>query len=277
MNWPDAALALALVAAGAGALVVGPLLSHAIVRWMGWRVTLPILLGYVPSRQSIGSPRMLCRRCGEPVPSWAGALPLMPWVAVGGRCRRCGEPVAIWAVAVELATAVAFGLAAWRIGWSLSLLPVLVFCAGLVAASAVDLACWRIPTRFVWVTVGGAGLGIVIATTLDGEPRSMLGAGVGAMTYLALLAPLHLISPRLLGLGDVRLGFLSGLVVGWMAWTADFPVYGPMSGVLQALLVSSLVGTVVGIRLLLQRRLGQPYPFGPWLSLGAFVVILATA
>lgn len=266
----------ALAVAGVGALVVGPFLSHAVLRWMGWRVILPVLLGFVPSRDAVRAARMRCRRCETPVPSWGAALPVMPWLAVAGRCRRCRDPLPGWVAAIEVATAATFGLATWRIGLNPALVPVLVLCAGLVAASAVDLACLRIPTRFVWLTAAAATVAIVVAAALDGVPRSALGALVGAGTYFALLAPLHLISPRLLGFGDVRLGVLAGLVVGWLAWTAELPVYGPMSGVLHAVLLSSLLGLVVGLGFLLTQDARRAYPFGPWLSLGAFVVILAS-
>lgn len=178
---------------------------------------------------------------------------------------------------MELATGLAFGLVAWRVGWSLTLLPLLVLSCGLVAASAVDLACWRIPSRFVYVTFLGSGAGIVLAAVLAGEPRSILGAGLGAVTYFSLLAALYLVSRGQFGLGDVRLGLVCGLVVGWMAWTTDFPVYGPVSGVLSAALLSSLSGSVVGLGMLAVHRRVEPFPYGPWLSLGAFVAVLLAA
>lgn len=268
--------ALTLVAACTGALVVGPFLSHAALRWMGWRVTLPILLGYVPARADTGRSRVLCRRCEAPL-SWTGRLPFLQWLGIRGRCRRCGEPVAAWALGVELATGLAFGLVAWRIGWSLTLVPVLVLSCGLVAASVVDLACWRIPSRFVYMTFLGAGLGIVLAAVQAGEPRSILGAGLGALMYFGLLAALFVASRGQFGLGDVRLGLVCGLVVGWMAWTTDLPVYGPLSGVLSAALISSLAGSIVGLVMLAVRRRMEPFPYGPWLSLGAFVAVLLAA
>jgi prepilin signal peptidase PulO-like enzyme (type II secretory pathway) len=268
-----ASVGLTVVVGAAGGLCVAPYVSYVVLRWMGWRVTLPLLAGYVPQRASIGAPPVQCRACGanlSPARTWS-------WVWWRGRCRACGEPVAGWVAAIELATAIAFGVAAWRIGWSWSLLPVLVLCAGLVAASAVDLACWRIPTRFVYLT------GLVVFGTMlfvaavAGEPGSIVGALVGASAYFGLLAAMHLASPRLLGFGDVRLGFLIGSVVGWMSWSPDLPVLDPLAGVLQALLLASLAGSVVGLGLLVLRRRNQPYPFGPWLSLGGFVTVLLAA
>lgn len=321
-----ARLGLALAVGAGGGLLAGPYVSYVVLRWIGWRVTLPILLGYVPSRAAVGAPPVRCRGCGGRL-SVMVALPAMTrrggdegrlrypsvgapsstarwaswrlggypaggggndaqrrswssgwsWLWRRGRCRECGEAVAGWVAALELVTAALFGVVAWRLGATWSLLPVLAFCGALVAVSAVDLAFWRIPTRFVYVSgLLVAGL-ITLAALAYGEPGSLWGAVVGALAYSGVLVTMHLVSPRLLGFGDVRLGLLVGLVVGWVTWTPELPVLGPLAGVLQALLLASLAGTVVGLGLLVLRRRNQPYAFGPWISLGGVTTVLLAA
>lgn len=273
-----ARLGLAAAAGAGGGLLVGPYLSYVVLRWVGWRVTLPVLLGYVPSRAAVGAPPVRCRRCGASLSDARGRpLPVWSWLWRRGRCRSCGEVVAGRAAAIELTTAVTFAVVAWRIGWSWSLPAVLVMCGGLVAASAVDLGHWRIPSRFVYLTGLFVALLIVVAAQAGGEPGSITGAVVGALAYAGLLAALHLASPRLLGFGDVRLGLLIGMVVGWMTWMPDLPVVASLGGVLQALLLASLAGTVVGLGLWMLRRRSEPYPFGPWLSLGGLATVLIAA
>ena len=233
-------LGFAVVCGVVGAFVVGPLVRHAVTRWIGWRVVLPVLLGYVPERVALGRQRVAYPRAG----------------VVEGLCG------------------LTFGIAAWRLGWSLPLLPVLVLSTGMVATSTVDIRCWRVPTRFVVVT-GVVALGSVgVVAVAGGQPASVWGAVLGGATYFGLLGALHMASPRQLGRGDVRLGLLIGLVVGWVGWSDAQPIAGPLQWVFQAAFAAGVIGLMVGLVLRMLRRSYQSYPFAPWLSLGAFLAIM---
>ena len=266
---------LAALAAAVGGLGVGPFVTYAVVRWTGWRVGLPLLLGRVPTGAEVGHPPARCRRCGAALAP--AALPALVASAAGGRCRRCGEPVARWALAIEAACAVGWGVAALVVGWSSVLVPVLALVTGLIAMSAVDLAVMRIPTRFVYATALAVLAGTALVAVLEGPARRLAGAGVGALALGGFLLVLHLISPRALGFGDVRLGILIGVAAGWSAWRPDHPVLLPVQGVLNAGLVAGLVGSAAGLVLLVVRRRDRPFPFGPALAFGGLVVTLATA
>jgi prepilin signal peptidase PulO-like enzyme (type II secretory pathway) len=266
-----------LVALGAlvGGLVVGPFVVHAVVRWTGWRVAVPLVLGRVPAAAEVGNPPGRCRRCGAALAP--GDLPAIVGLAVGGRCRRCGEPLAGGYLAMEAACALGWAAATAAVGWSAVLVPVLALVTGLIAMCAVDLAVMRIPTRFVYVTAAAVLAGAALVAVLDGPARRLAGAGVGALALGGFLLVLHLVSPRALGFGDVRLGILVGAAAGWSAWRPDHPVLMPVQGVLNAGLLAGLVGSVVGLTLLVVRRRDRPFPFGPALALGGLVVTLATA
>lgn len=266
---------LVAVSGTVGALVVGPLVVHAVVRWTGWRVAVPLLLGRVPAAAEVGNPAARCRRCG--VPLGPGDVPAIVGLAAGGRCRQCGEALAPSYLAVEAACAVGWAAAAAAVGWSVVLVPVLALVTGLIAMSAVDLAVMRIPTRFVYVTAAAALAGATLVAVLDGPARRLAGAGVGALALGGILLVLHLVSPRALGFGDVRIGVLVGAAAGWSAWRPDHPVLMPVQGVLNAGLLAGLVGSLVGLALLVVRRRNRPFPFGPALALGGVVVTLATA
>jgi len=270
---------LALGAAVLGLVVVGPLLNRAILWWIGRHVVVAGLLGRTPSSRELAGSRApaRCERCGAPIevrPGGARLPALLPWAAAAGRCRRCGASRPRWLAAVELATATGFGLAAARFGWSAELPVVLALVAGLVAASAVDLAYLRIPTPFLRVAGGVAVAAMAAAAVVAGPADALVGGLLGAAVYGGFLLVFHLISPSNLGFGDVRLGVLIGLVVGWLAWAPDRPVEGPLSAVVAAAFVGALVGSVVGTVLLLARRQNRPFPFGPALALGAVLVVL---
>lgn len=264
-----------LVASAAvlGIVVVGPLLNHAIVRWIGWRVVLPPCFGAVPARRVLGRPRARCAGCDRLLA--VGGLPALPATVRLARCPGCGVALARRYVAVEVATGSLFALAAKTVGPSIALLPVLALIAGLVAMSAVDLAVMRIPTRFVYATAAVVVVGLVLASAVDGPTRRLAGAAIGAAAYGGALLVLHLVSPRALGFGDVRLATLIGAVVGWCAWRLDHPVLTPIQGVLEAGLLAGLMGSVVGTVLLVVRGRDKPFPFGPALAVGGVAVALA--
>jgi leader peptidase (prepilin peptidase)/N-methyltransferase len=247
----------AVVAGLAGGFIVGPRVADAVQRWIGWRVVLPLLFGFVAPRSALGPTR-----------------------------RAVGEAFRSMTRAIQITTATVFALIGLRFGWTVLLVPVLALATGLVATSAVDLVCWRIPTRFVYLTGLAVVAGLVLASVVVDEPSALVGAVIGAGLYLLLLGGMHLASPRMLGFGDVRLGTLTGLVVGWMGWRPDRTIDGPLSAVTLAILVASLAGTLAGVVVLVLRRRAQgltdkpwrePYPFGPWLCVGGLVAILAAA
>lgn len=261
-------LAVALVGA-----VVGPLLNHAITWWIGWRVVVPPLLGRVPATAELGHARARCPACDARLAP--AGLPARPATALRGRCTSCRGRLPRWLALVEVVTAGLFALAAAVIGPHLALVPILCWLAGLIAMSAVDIAVMRIPTRFVYVTGAAVTVGLLVVSLVDGTPRRMYGAVLGALLYGGMLLVLHLISPRMLGFGDVRLATLVGLAVGWCGWEATHPRLGPVQAVLNAGLLAGLLGSVAGIVLLVQRRRDRPFPFGPAVAISGALVALA--
>jgi leader peptidase (prepilin peptidase)/N-methyltransferase len=92
--------------------------------------------------------------------------------------------------------------------------------------------------------------------------RSAAGAGILFVLYLALA----LISPRGMGMGDVKLAGVLGLYLGWVGWSA----------LAVGALAAFLIGGLVGIGLILARRASRStgIPFGPWMLAGAWVGII---
>jgi leader peptidase (prepilin peptidase)/N-methyltransferase len=173
-----------------------------------------------------------------------------------GRVRR---PI------VELATGVLFGLVALRFGWAAELPAYLFLAAVAVLLTVIDLRHRLLPNRVVVPSLGiGAAL-LALAAAAEGEWSALLRAGLGAAVLFAGFLVLALISPRSIGMGDVKLAALLGLYLGWLSWPAV--AYGAAAGfVVQAL---------VALVLLAARRVGRKaeLPFGPAMLLGAAVVI----
>ena len=147
------------------------------------------------------------------------------------------------------------------------------FGAVLVVVSAVDAVHYRIPDRVTFPSVGVAALAVGALAALEGSVAPLVGAGVGAVTFSGVLGLAHLLSPRGMGLGDVKLAVVLGGVCG--AFAPD--VGGALAIVLAALFAASLVGTALGLGLLAIRRRNAPFPFGPALAAGSFAVAVWSA
>lgn len=264
-----------LAAVVAGALAVGPVLNRAVLAWVGENVVVPAVLGRSLAEGEVTPAPIRCPQCGQGLEWRLGPLALAPWLATGGRCRSCRAGRPWWWLGVEATTALAFGVAAARFGWSAELPAVLAFLAGLVALSAVDVVYLRIPTRFVYTTAAVVAAAMAYATGVGTPPGALVAAAVGAVSYGGVFALYWLLWRSGLGFGDVRLATLVGLVTGWLAWDARWPVYAAVSVVVQAAFVAACAGVVLGVALLVVRRASRPFAFGPCIALGgAFAVLV---
>lgn len=180
------------------------------------------------------------------------ALPLATMPSSRRELSVCVVMAASWA-----AMATRFG-----VDWTVA--PYLAGVTSMVAVSFIDLDTMRIPDRVSFPTMAiVAALVVAVAVGID-DTDSMLGALVGALAFSGVLFVLWFIYPKGMGFGDVKYAVVLGALVGWIS---------PLL-VSFALLVSSLLGTIVGVTVAV--RAGdrkRAFPFGPWLCLGTAVVI----
>ena len=142
----------------------------------------------------------------------------------------------------------------------------LAFVAGGVALAAIDLEHFRLPTPLIRATLTLVLLGLTVAAVMDRTIDPLVTAAVGAALFSGVLLVAHLLSPRSMGFGDVRLAAVLGGMLGW---------YG-LSVVVGGLLLGHLLGVVIGSAIgVSQRRVpGVKFPFGPPLIAGALIVVL---
>lgn len=192
------------------------------------------------------------------------------------RLPRGGDLVAAYRAAgrrealCTLASAALFALvaAAWGDTWLLAALWWLVVV--LVVMTVVDLEHYLIPNRLVFPSVAVAAGLLAAASALEGDVGRFGQAAAGALAFYLGLLVVHLVNPSGMGFGDVKLALLLGLYLGWSADGYGNALYL----VLLAVLAASLAGSLVGVVLLVRRGRGAHYPFGPWLGLGALVVLV---
>lgn len=195
---------------------------------------------------------------------WFENIPLVSFIALGGRCRTCHKRIPQQYFFVELATAVLF----FGVTWYHQALPVLntwhffrdiFFVVLLIVVFMYDYLYMEILPSVVW-----AGSVVAIALNygaLHQSPVSLiLGCFVGGGFFLAQ----YLISQgRWIGGGDVRLGVMMGLLLG-------FPT------ILVALFISYMLGAGVSLALLATRRktATDAIPFGTFLAIGTLISLL---
>lgn len=205
-----------------------------------------------------------CERCGAEVRP-VDVAPLRSWFGPGRRCSHCGASRGWSWVAPQAAIPMLAVITTLAIGPTASVPVYGLFVVVLVVASVIDLRTMLIPRQVVWVGMAG-GLALMGGVSLwTGDTGRLSGAVVGAVGYFAFLWVTSLISPGGMGMGDVRLGALIGLYLGWLAWPliAAALVLGSVVGIAQGLFATGLSG----------RR--QPFPFGPALAAGALMTVWA--
>lgn len=237
---------LLIVGAAIFGLVIGAFLNLVITRILAQQP----LAHRRPAWPSCGA--LIRRRDNAPVFSW-------------GRCRACRAGVSVRHPAVEALTAGLFVEVALRFGWSWSLPGEWAFVAGLVALSACDLDQLILPKRIVYPTGLLVLAGLFLAAAVQGGWHRMGVAAACAAVELVVLYSIHLLSPRAMGFGDVRLAPVIGLALGWL-------------GVRHAVVgffVANLVGAVVGLLLLAAGRATRKtaVPYGVFLAAGAVLTI----
>ncbi len=251
----DAALLPLLALLG---LLVGSFVNVVIVR--------------VPAGESLVRPRSKCPLCEAPIAP-RDNVPVLSWLLLRGRCRSCAERIPAGYPLVELANALLWVAAGLRFGASWELVAYALVFSVLLALSVIDLELYLLPNRITYPSVLVSLLAVAplafLATDRPG-PR-IVGALVGGLGYFLFLAIMLfawelVVHKEGMGMGDVKLAALLGIWTGWI-----HPVLVPY-----ALAAASVIGLVVGTAILVVRRSNRPYPFGPWLAIGAVLVILAS-
>jgi leader peptidase (prepilin peptidase)/N-methyltransferase len=167
---------------------------------------------------------------------------------------------------VALLTAGLFAGTAAKFGPNWVLPSYLVLAAALVALSVIDLRLFLLPNRIVFPLAGSSlvllGLGALAEDELGAYGRGVLAAAIAFVVF----ALLHIVSPRSMGFGDVKLAFVLGLFLGYLGW-------GELAlGLFLGFLYGAVVGVVLIVTKLRTRR--DHVPFGPFLAAGTMTAVL---
>jgi leader peptidase (prepilin peptidase)/N-methyltransferase len=224
-----------------------------------------VLVHRLPRKESVVGPRSRCPRCGTLIRA-VDNVPLVSYLLLRGRCRSCGERISPEYPITELATALLFAGAAWAIRPLYAAAIVAPFLGVMLAVALIDLR-WRIVPNLLTYPAVLVFLLAIVAGHLAGGGVDAVRGLLGLALYAGPLFLLALALPAGMGMGDVKLAALIGLVLGslGLAYVAVAAFAGVVGGGVGAILAMSAMGY--------GRK--QTIPFGPFLAAGAVVAALA--
>jgi leader peptidase (prepilin peptidase)/N-methyltransferase len=232
-------------AAIAFGLILGSFVSVLVERWH--------------TKVGIVAGRSECPNCHHML-AWYDLVPLGSWLWLRGRCRYCRAPIPLHYPAMELAMAVALGLYVFKYGIpSLWMLTDLFILFGLVALFFLDLRWRLLPDVFTF------GLSAIVLARLIGlRPDLVVNHLATAAILVGAFGTLFIASRgRWLGLGDVKMALLVGLLFGY-------------PGAVGVTLIAIWSGALWGVVLMARRQANMEtaLPFGSFWSAAAVLGVI---
>ena len=264
---PDALFAVAAALIG---LAVGSFLNvviHRLPKMMEaeWKSQCAELRGEaLPEevRYNLWTPRSHCPACRTPL-RVTDNVPLLSWLLLRGKCAHCGVRISARYPIVEALTAILSTVVAIHFGWGWAGALAIVFTWTLIALTFIDADTTILPDSLtlplLWLGLLANVHGVFVP--LD---QAVLGAAAGYLTLWSIYWLFKLATGKEgMGYGDFKLLAALG---AWMGWKMLLPI----------VLLSSVVGALVGIALIVLRHLGRenPIPFGPYLAAAGFIALL---
>lgn len=208
-------------------------------------------------------PRSRCPHCGHQI-RWYENIPVLSYLALGGKCSRCKTGISLRYPMVELATGALFFLCASRWGASPTTAVWCIFCAALLALALIDWDTTLLPDNpnmpLLW-------LGLIAAAmhwTPVGLASAVWGAVAGYLSLWSVYWAFKLIRGKEgMGYGDFKLLAALG---AWFGWQVLIPI----------ILMASVIGSVAGITMKFTSGLreGGYMPFGPFLAGAGFTALI---
>ncbi len=207
-------------------------------------------------------PASQCRGCGHKIRSWEN-IPILSYLFLKGRCSGCGAIISPRYPIIEFATGLLSVIVAWHFGFSWQTAAALLLTWSLIALSMIDFDHKLLPDNivlpFLWI-----GLLVNLNGLFTDLPSAIIGAMAGYLSLWSIFWLFKLVTKKEgMGYGDFKLLALFGAWLGWQY-------------LLQIVLLSSLVGALVGVSLVLifGRDRSIPIPFGPYLATAGWISLL---
>ena len=208
------------------------------------------------------SPGSHCGSCKAPVRAWQN-IPILSYLLLRGRCAKCKAPISLRYPLVELLTGILSACVVYRFGWSAQAGFGVILTWVLVALSFIDFDHQLLPDDIV-LPVLWLGVGMSLVPVFAMPQDAILGTIIGYLTLWTVFQIFKALTGKDgMGHGDFKLLALFGAWLGWQ--------YLP-----QIILISSLLGSFVGITLIILKKAkgGNAIPFGPYIAIAGWIAML---
>lgn len=250
---------------------------------------LNVVIHRVPLEESIIFPNSACPKCEKPIKPYDN-LPVISWLLLGGKCRNCSNPISIRYPAVELLTGLMFVLTFWQIGFTFFLPVALIFVTTMISLIFIDAEHMILPNvitypLLVFTLIVRIAFPLLFVssnyfpdlthyplTLMQGQPVwfvSLVGAILGGLIGGGSLWLVGEIWKKLrgvdaMGLGDVKMMFGVGALLGWRL-------------TFLSIFLGAFSGAVAGILLISKskdKNMQAQIPFGIFLGIGSIIALL---
>lgn len=227
-----------------------------------WGSFLTTIIWRVDAFRSIFTSRSRCTDCDQEL-AWYDLIPIISFGILRGRCRKCRKRLSLIYPFVEVVSGIVFYLVytLHAISW-LSLLLVVIFSLFIIILG-YDAIHMIVEDKIVYTAVLFAVVyNIVLLDDWLYWGELLKSAGIGLVIGVAIPAFLVLVSKgRWMGEGDISLGVLMGIFLG-------FP------NIVAAYVIAFILGSVIGLLLIAfkRKKIRDPLPFGPFLVLSSIVI-----
>lgn len=215
-----------------------------------------------PEKYNLMVPGSACPKCKTAIKPWHN-LPIVGWLMLRGKCVACDAPISSRYPIIELVTGLLVATIAWHFGpsWQFVFAAILTFV--LIALTGIDLDEMLLPDQMtlplLWL-----GLLINLNHTFTTPTDAVIGAAAGYLSLWSVFWLFKLLTGKEgMGYGDFKLLAVFGAWLGWQM----LPL---------VILLSSLVGALVGITLIVLKRnqLVNPIPFGPYIAAAGWIALI---
>ncbi|RBP77631.1 type 4 prepilin peptidase 1 [Shewanella putrefaciens] len=216
-----------------------------------------------PEKYNLVVPGSACPKCKTTIKPWHN-LPVFGWLMLKGKCAACHAPISALYPIIELITGLLVATLAWHFGpsWQFVFASILTFV--LIALTGIDLDEMLLPDQ---MTLPLLWLGLIINLnhTFASPTDAIIGAAAGYLSLWSIFWLFKILTGKEgMGYGDFKLLAVFGAWLGWQM----LPL---------VILLSSLVGAVVGITMIVSKRLkqGNPIPFGPYIAAAGWIALIS--
>ncbi len=215
----------------------------------------------VQTKYNLATPRSCCPHCGHQI-SAAENIPVISYIFLKGRCKECKKPISLRYPLIELTTGVLLGAISWDFGFTTLTIAAWIFTIAMIALTFIDFDTQLLPDDItlplLWI-----GLLFNLDNGFTDIHSAILGAVAGYLILWSIYWLFKIITGKEgMGYGDFKLLAAIGAWFGWQLIPA-------------VILLSSIIGTAVGVTLIIAAKRGRnvPMPFGPYLALGGIAAL----